>query len=270
MTRMRRLGAACAAMLCAGLTSCAAPASTPAAGGPVVDPALTAIATVSGRGHPVVVLQSGLLDGQEAWQDLVPLIEPTHTVFRYDRPGRGQHPLTGAPRDPCTIAAEQRALLQRAGLPPPYILVGHSIGGLYQFAYLRQYPDEVAAVVLIDPTHPDHWRSLQREHPDLALLMKGVRMALFSQADRGEFDAQSLCLDQLAPSGGRVIPTTLLTSGQRRPEEQAMAPMLDRLRQDWLRLIPGARLQTVADAGHYVQRERPRRVAEALRALQRQ
>ena len=265
MTRMRRLGAACYAILLAGLSGCAAPASTRA-----VEPALTAIGTISGRGCPVVVLQSGLGDGQAVWQDLAPLIEPTHTVFRYDRPGRGQHPFTGAPRDPCTIAAEQRALLQRAGLPPPYILVGHSLGGLYQFAYLRLYPDEVAAVVLIDPTHPDHWRSLQREHPDLALLMKGVRMTLFSQADRGEFDAQSLCLDQLPPPIGRVIPTTILASWQRRPEEQAMVPMLDRLRQDWLRLIPGTQLQTVVDAGHYIQRERPMRVVEALRALQRQ
>jgi pimeloyl-ACP methyl ester carboxylesterase len=265
MTRMRRLGAACAATWLVGLTGCATPAPTPA-----VEPGLTAIATVSGRGRPVVVLQSGLGDGQAVWEDLVPLIETTNTVFRYDRPGRGQHPFTGAPRAPCTIAAEQRALLQRAGLPPPYILVGHSLGGLYQFAYLRLYPDEVAAVVLIDPTHPDHWRSLQREHPDLALLMKGVRMTLFSQAERSEFDAQSLCLDQLPPPVGRVIPTTLLASGQRRPEEQAMVPMLDRLRQDWLHLIPGALLQTVPDAGHYVQRERPRRVADALRALQRQ
>ena len=270
MTDFRKFGATFASVWLAGLAACTTTSTTPAGTSPAAEPALTAISTIEGSGRPVVVLQSGLGDGQNVWQDLVPLIEPTHTVFRYDRPGRDQHPFTGAPRDPCTVAAEQRALLRRAGLPPPYILVGHSIGGLYQFAYLRLYPDEVAAVVLIDPTHPYHWRSLQREHPDLALLMKGVRMTLFSQADRGEFDAQSLCLDQLAPSGGRTIPTTILASGQRRPEEQAMVPMLDRLRQDWLRLIPGALLQTVPDAGHYVQRERPRRVAEALHALQRQ
>lgn len=264
MNGMWSLGVACTAMGIAGLAACAATATSS------TEPALAAVSTISGQGHPVVVLQSGLGDGQEAWASLVPLIAPTRTVFRYDRPGHGRHPLNGAPRDPCTIATEQHALLQRAGLPPPYLLVGHSLGGLYQFAFLRLYPDEVAAVVLIDPTHPDHWRSLQREHPDLALLMKGVRLTLFSRADRKEFDAQAQCLDGLPPPGDRVIPTILLASGQRRPEEQAMVPMLERLRQDWLRLIPGAQLQPVPDAGHDIQRERPQRVADALRALQRQ
>ena len=58
-------------------------------------------------------------------------------VFAYDRPGYAGNPASEAPRDPCTVAAELRAQLRTAGLQPPYVLVGHSLGGLYQYVFAR-------------------------------------------------------------------------------------------------------------------------------------
>ncbi|MBK7417536.1 MAG: alpha/beta hydrolase [Dechloromonas sp.] len=62
-------------------------------------------------------------------------------MFAYDRPGYGSNPASNTPRDPCTIATELRDQLRSAGLPPPYVLVGHSLGGLYQYVFARLYPE---------------------------------------------------------------------------------------------------------------------------------
>lgn len=110
--------------------------------------------TLAGHGAPVVVFQAGLGDDRRTWNDILPTLAAHYTLFALDRPGAGDSPAVDSPRDPCTIAAEQRAALRSAGLASPYILVGHSLGGLYQYAYASLYPQEVAGFVLIDPTHP--------------------------------------------------------------------------------------------------------------------
>lgn len=60
-----------------------------------------------------------------------------------------------APRSGATVVAELRELLARAGVAPPYVLVGHSLGGLYTSLYARTYPQEVAGLVWLDSMHPD-------------------------------------------------------------------------------------------------------------------
>jgi pimeloyl-ACP methyl ester carboxylesterase len=82
--------------------------------------------------------------------------------------------LRGAAR-PCTQARELRAGLQAVGVAPPYLLVGHSIGGLYQHAFTRRYPEEVAALLLIGPTHPQHWSTMEREAPALSTFVRTMR-----------------------------------------------------------------------------------------------
>ena len=109
---------------------------------------------------PAVVLQSGLGDGRTTWDRLWPLLTARHRAFALDRPGYGDSPSTTAPRDPCQVARETHAVLHEAKVPPPYLLVGHSLGGLYQFAFARLYPDETAGMRLLDPTHPAHWATL--------------------------------------------------------------------------------------------------------------
>ena len=67
-----------------------------------------------------------------------------------------------SPRDAHQIATELHTLLMQAGVPGPYVLVGHSFGGLYVRTYAADYPGEVAGVVLVDATHPDLWKHLPR------------------------------------------------------------------------------------------------------------
>lgn len=226
--------------------------------------------TVHGRGAPLLVLQAGLGDGQESWAPLLPALSARHAVVALDRPGYGRVPLGDGPRDPCSVATEQHALLREAGLAPPYVLVGHSLGGLYQYVYARLYPRDVAGLVLVDATHPRHWAAMQAEAPAQAALVKGVRLLAMGRAARQEFDAQAQCLDGLPPRQADAPPVRLLFSGRPGAGENAdFRRMLQGLRADWLPLTGAApeHAQVVWDAGHYIHQERPDAVAAAVRAV---
>lgn len=217
---------------------------------------------------PPIVLQAGLGDDHRAWQAIEPALAQDHRVIALDRPGHGTTPDTTAPRDPCTIAAEQRAQLRAAGLAPPYVLVGHSLGGTYQYVYAKLYPQDVAGLVLVDATPLHHWSRMQKEAPESALLLRAVRTLLFKAIDRREFDDQSTCLDRLDLQQPLNRPVRVLVAGRfNAGDPPAFRAMLLRSRPTWLPLTGATALQTVPDAGHYIQKDQPQVVIEAIRAV---
>jgi len=219
----------------------------------------------AGQGGPTIVLQSGLGDDSAPWVDVYRALQQRHSVLAFDRPGYGASAAVADARDPCTIATQTRALLAAAGLKPPYVLVGHSLGGLYQYAFARLYPDEVAGLVLLDPTHPQHWQTMQREAPAAASALLAIHSTLFSATARREFDQQSQCVDQLEVAAAHPVPVRILVSTQSGAMEGPdFQRMLARLRQDWLRLSGAASLELVPGAGHYLQREAPGAVERAV------
>jgi pimeloyl-ACP methyl ester carboxylesterase len=239
---------------------------------PTTDTAAVAGATIAytraGQGAPPVILQSGLGDDRAPWAEVFRGLESRHTVFAYDRPGYGGSSATPGPRDPCSVATETRAVLAAAGLKPPYILVGHSLGGLYQYVYARLYPEDVAGLVLLDPTHPRHWEALQRDAPGAASAIRFLRTTLFTAVARREFDDQARCLDKIDTLVSRQVPAQILVSTRFSAlEGQDYQAMLWRLRDDWLRLTGAAACLPVANSGHYIQRDAPVAVVRAIEEL---
>ena len=219
---------------------------------------------MDGRGTPTVVFQSGLGDGADVWSPVFPRVTRSSAAIAYDRLGYGASSATRTPRDPCTIAREQHDLLRAAGARPPYVLVGHSLGGLYQYVYARQYPEEVAGLVLVDPTHPEHWRSLQDDAPAMAATIRGMRL-LFGPAMRREFDDQSACLDRLDAARHPLPPARLLVrSNFALAERGGFETVVRRLQRDWLKLTGAERIEQVPGAGHYIQRDKPEAVIAAI------
>ncbi len=109
-----------------------------------------------GSGSPVIVLDSGFSTPRSAWYWVVPKLRRTTRVCSYDRAGLGQSQDRPESIKPTTeqIMAELRTLLQKAKLPPPYVLGGWSIGGFDVRYYQHRYPEEVAGLVLVDGTTP--------------------------------------------------------------------------------------------------------------------
>lgn len=221
------------------------------------------------NGAPTLVLQAGLGDDSATWKNILPLLTEQYRVFMVNRPGSGHVPNMAGARDPCTIAQEQHQLLASEGIAPPYVLVGHSLGGLYQYAFLRLYPNDVAGIVLIDPTHPRNWQEIQKQFPASANLVKGMKTFVFSATQRREFEDQTRCLDRPEfTNPAPQKPGIILIAGRSRSNDPAgYGAMHLALARDWPALMDGAKLEIVWDSAHYIHQEQSVRVINAIRSV---
>jgi pimeloyl-ACP methyl ester carboxylesterase len=110
-----------------------------------------------GAGSPTVILEAGQGGLSSDWIWIQPEIAKTTRVCAYDRAGVGWSEPGPAPRDAQQIVRELHTLLENAQVPGPYLLAGHSYGGLYVRVYAATYPETVKGMVLIDAAHPDQW-----------------------------------------------------------------------------------------------------------------
>jgi pimeloyl-ACP methyl ester carboxylesterase len=109
----------------------------------------------TGDGSPVVILDSGLGDTYISWRKVQPEIAKFTRVCSYDRAGLGYSDPSSEPRTSKIIAQELHALLHAANIAPPYVIVGHSMGGYDVRVYTSMYRDEIVGMVLVDASHPD-------------------------------------------------------------------------------------------------------------------
>jgi pimeloyl-ACP methyl ester carboxylesterase len=116
---------------------------------------------------PVVLLDAGTPGFSAQWGWIQPAIAEFATVVSYDRPGLGwSDPRRDeGPSNPRDTAERLHAALQKLGLPGPYVLVGHSYGGLTSRVFAAAYPAEISGLVLVDPSHPDQGSRLGSGDP---------------------------------------------------------------------------------------------------------
>jgi pimeloyl-ACP methyl ester carboxylesterase len=108
----------------------------------------------TGAGTPTVVLEpgGGELSSNLGW--ITPAVARDSRVCVYDRAGRGWSEPASTAQDGAQIATDLHRLLQRGHVRGPYVLAGHSFGGLYVLTFAARYPDQVAGMVLVDSTAP--------------------------------------------------------------------------------------------------------------------
>ena len=131
-----------------------------------------------GSGSPTVVLEPGLGESgamMAGW--IQPAVATSTRVCVYDRPGRGWSQSPAHPQDAVANAADLHALLARAEVDGPYVLVGHSSGGAYVKVFAAQYPDEVAGMVLLDAQPSEAMTRLPGYPTMYAGLRRGMALA---------------------------------------------------------------------------------------------
>ena len=132
----------------------------------------------TGSGSPTVVLEPGLGESgamMAGW--IQPAVATSTRVCVYDRPGRGWSEPPAHPQDAVANAADLHALLARAEVDGPYVLVGHSSGGAYVKVFAAQYPDQVAGMVLLDAQPSEAMTRLPGYPTMYAGLRRGMALA---------------------------------------------------------------------------------------------
>jgi pimeloyl-ACP methyl ester carboxylesterase len=120
----------------------------------------------TGAGSPTVILESGLGSPALTWALVQPEVARTTRVCSYDRGGYGySDPVGGEPRPARQLALELHWLLERGREPGPYVLVGHSLGGLVARVFAGRFPTSAAGVVLVDAAHEDAHARLPHQRP---------------------------------------------------------------------------------------------------------
>ena len=176
-----------------------------------------------GEGSPAVVIVPALGANVLEWLRVLRAASPETTVCAYDRAGLGW---SNAPRGPTTIdgmADDLHVLLKAAGIAPPYIVAGHSMGGIVARRFRSRYPADVAGMLLIDSSHEGQarrfggnrdWATLRRAARRKVRIL-GLRRLGVRAGFAGGFDAASLDRETVPEYAGAAKAVSL-TARQRR------------------------------------------------------
>jgi len=128
-----------------------------------------------GEGSPAVVLEAGVAASSLSWRRVQPEVARFTQVCSYDRTGLGWSQPASTPRTASAMVDELHQVLNRSGVPGPYVLAGHSFGALLVCLYAARYPGEVCGLVLVDPMVRSEWWPLRPQQQ--RMLRHGVRLS---------------------------------------------------------------------------------------------
>ena len=251
-----------------------------------------------GTGGPTVVLEAGAGNDADSWdtvglspgqtrEAVLPAVARFARVCAYDRPGtvgeadqRSRSDPAPMPRTAADIVADLHALLVAAKVPGPYVLVGHSFGGLTSRLYATTYPDEVVGLVLVDAAHEDWYQAVraalspeQRAEYDRLAAEGPPELADDPNHERLDTDASALEMrDAAAASPLRPMPLAVVTHG--RPWDWPAGYPANELETTWRTLqerlaglTPDARLVVAEGSGHFIPGDRPDAIVDAVREV---
>ena len=224
---------------------------------------------IEGAGPRTVVLEAGFGDTLDIWEAIQPRVaEHCARTFSYNRAGYVDSDPPGSARDAASIVAELREELQRRNMSPPYVLVGHSLGGLYMQYFARNYPADVAGLVLIDSTHWDQGMKVDAtaDSPYSSRTAVTLYMPLVMRRElEGSAEAG---LEVKSSPGAPAIPTIVLSSTRLTARETMdQRELAVNLQNSIAADFPGARHVFVENSGHYIQRDQPAVVVDAIREV---
>ena len=222
---------------------------------------------VAGHGSPTVVFESGLGHGKRTWGPVFNNVSAATRAVVYDRAGYGQSEASDQSRDGLQIVLELRAMLQTEGIAPPYVLVGHSLGGTFMKLYAKSFPDEVAGVVLVDARHAEFTqRCRQLGVPRLLYDPPEALLAMLSPTARAELQAAPLTLKQTRRAGKfPAVPLIVLTQSNSTSKwPRGLSKVWAASQQSMAKMSKLGRIKVLDDSGHNVHQDRPEVVVRAI------
>jgi pimeloyl-ACP methyl ester carboxylesterase len=216
---------------------------------------------------PVVVFESGLGDGKHSWEAVFGPVSEFARAFAYDRAGYGASRSDAPSRDAFTVVSELRRTLRALSLTPPYVLVGHSLGGQYVELFARLHPEEVSGMVLVDARNTSYGARCEVEGLERCTLPWLARLMMPRAAQR-EVEASGRTEARIRATGSfPEVPLIVLTATRRPGSSEALKRVWAETQAELVELSPGARQEICEACGHYIQRDAPELVVDAVRSL---
>ena len=250
-----------------------------------------------GAGSPTVVLEAGTGDRGDVWttaptgpgEAVLPAVARFTRVCAYDRPGTSASPTelsrsdpVAMPRSAADIVADLRRLLRAARVPGPYVLAGHSFGGMVARLYATTRPRHIAGLVSIDAQNEDFAAAVKRlltPEQYAAAVLPGPPPGLegYAAIERLSLEVSAAQMRQAqADTPLRPMPLVVLSHSRTLPNPFGFPPdlpaaALEQAFQDsqdaLAALVPGARHVIAARSGHYIQLDQPRLVTREIRRV---
>ena len=223
-----------------------------------------------GAGTPAVILEAGYGSTSDTWYLVQPEVAKFARVCAYDRAGLGRSSAAPEPENSLQVVQELRDLLDKAGIEKPYILVGHSLGGMYMRLFADRYPEDVVGLILVDSFHIDalsrNAEVLPTESPDESESLKFYRDWFTNPPD---YPAMKKELFEAGSLGD--LPLVVLTSPEKERADDLPAGLSAKfdeiwveLQDDWAKISSRSTHIIAEGSGHFIQEEQPDLVIDVI------
>ncbi|KYG31947.1 alpha/beta fold hydrolase [Alkalihalobacillus trypoxylicola] len=220
---------------------------------------------IVGKDHqkPTIVMEAGYGDDSSTWDLILEEISQTSKVMVYDRAGLGGSKRLSSLRTSEEMVKELYSLLKHLELDPPYLLVGHSFGGLNMRLFATKYESLVCGLLLIDSTPEEY---IERFLP---IMPESFQRAYYKQfTHEGNTEDFMESLKQVKLSKRRLcIPMIVLSAGKKMHYSKEAQQLWHKLQKETLNLSNNGKYQIIQDSGHYIHHDRPDIIIQSIKKL---
>lgn len=224
---------------------------------------------VSGSGKPNIVLINGGSGPIEGWMKVLPEVSKLSSVFSYNRFGVAGSDKPKNAQDGITIVENLREALKIVGLEPPYLLVGHSLGGLYANLFARLHSNDIVGVIFLESSHPNDISldKYQGKFVKTINKMFSIFDSLSSQKQFSEVNFVKQTVSQIQQIDSfPEIPIYVITGGKENrmmPEEARQRRLENQL--ELLSLSKNSKHIVAKNSGHFPQLSEPKVLIETIK-----
>lgn len=224
-----------------------------------------------GNGATNIIFLNGFRMQFKTWDKVYPEFASESSVILFNRRGVGSSLKATETQDGNTVVSEIHSLFSNLRLRPPYVLVAHSLGGLFANLYARVYPDEVAGVVFVDAPHPLEVAEQKANRPPfvVSVINNGLKIIekLFDKFKYSEDECIEKTITQITTAGPFPdIPVAVVSGTKKMPFVPEKAFEIHQQYQAKLLSLSSKSTHYIChESGHFPQITEPKKVIKAIR-----